>query len=304
LLLKNRLTTNIFFKNFNQKVVLNEPIYNTTTNLYEKQKYTQHKNAIGYGAAFSYKLLKNLHLMANAEKAVRLPNERELFGNIANDIVASPTLKPEISLNYNLGVDYRFNINNHYFNINTYVFYRDTKDMIKEVFSAREEYSSYTNLQSIETKGIDADITYSHKNLFMSFNISKLSSLFNTKYDEKGHKYNYYRTQIPNEPSLKFNYNVSYNFSDFIQKNSNSQIYCNLGYVKEFLRNWQNVGSYNLKYIPTQYPIDLGFSYTFPDSKLILNLSAKNILNQQIYDNYGLQKQGRSIFCKVTYSIL
>ena len=46
------------------------------------------------------------------------------------------------------------------------------------------------------------------------------------------------------------------------------------------------------------------FAYTFPANKITLSFDVKNIFNQQIFDNFGLQKPGRAFFAKITYSII
>jgi outer membrane receptor for ferrienterochelin and colicin len=74
--------------------------------------------------------------------------------------------------------------------------------------------------------------------------------------------------------------------------------------VEGFLRNGSNVGSANLKRIPTQYPLDAGATYHCPKNRVVLNFDVKNIFDRQIYDNYGLQKPGRAFYVKLTYNIL
>ena len=76
-----------------------------------------------------------------------------------------------------------------------------------------------------------------------------------------------------------------------------------MSYVNGFYRNWANVGSRNQDYIPEQYPVDLGVTHTFPKNRWVLSLDAKNIFDQQIFDNFGLQKPGRAFYAKMTYFI-
>lgn len=303
-LFNDKLKTSFFYKNYAQRVLLNEPYLDSGSKEYKVKKTKSKMNESGYGFSLSYALLPNLYLLGAAERALRMPNENELFGNTTQDIVASDGLKPEESLNANLGIDFRHSTGAHAYGINATVYYRDTRNMIREIFSSREEWSSFANMESVETKGVDAELFYTYGDkIALRFNLSKFDVLFNTEFDNKGHPYNYYRTQIPNEPSFKFNGNLSYAFRDILLKNSRLSVYYNISYVKEFLRNWSNVGSANLKYIPTQYPMDLGITYAFPRNKVILNFDAKNLLDHQVYDNYGLQKPGRAFYAKLTYII-
>lgn len=300
----DRLRASLFYKHYFQHVKLHEPYYDSDTKQYHVQTTRKDIDKGGYGITLSYALLPGVHLLLSGENALRLPSEGELFGNPTQDVIAAPTLKPEESRNVNFGVDFKHTAGKHAFGVNAMVYYRDTRNMIREVFSAREEWSAFSNVESTETKGIDAELFYNYADKFnMRFSMSKFDVLFNTKYDVNGHPYGYYRTQIPNEPSFKFNGNAAYTFRDLIQKNARLSVHCNISYVRRFLRNWSNVGSANLQDIPTQSPVDVGLTYFFPRNKVALNFDVKNIADRQIYDNYGLQKPGRSFHAKVTYFI-
>jgi len=301
-----KLRTNIFYKHYFQKVVSNEPYLENKE--YKVNRIQKKIDYSGYGLTVSYALLPNLYLLGSAEKALRLPNADELFGNVADNLLPpSSGLEPERSFNANLGVNFGpFIIDNHSFSLNTSVYYRDTEGMIREAIrSGSFVYSQFENLEDVLSKGIDAELNYNYGDkVNFRFNISKFDVLFNTKHDKKGDPYQYYRMQIRNEPSFKFNSNISYFHNNLFLKNSRASVYYNINYVEGFLRNWSNVGSANLSRIPTQYPMDLGATYTFPKNKIVLSFDAKNIFDKQIYDNFGLQKPGRAFYAKVTYFIL
>jgi len=52
-----------------------------------------------------------------------------------------------------------------------------------------------------------------------------------------------------------------------------------------------------------QYIQNVGASYRFPGRRLIASVDLKNILNAEIYDNFGVQKPGRAVYLKLTYTI-
>ena len=84
----------------------------------------------GYGFAASYAILPNITLLASAEKAIRLPNETEIFGNDGDNVVANPTIKPEQSDNYNLGFRLgAFNFRKHQLTVSTNFFSRNIKNL-------------------------------------------------------------------------------------------------------------------------------------------------------------------------------
>lgn len=303
----DRLRTNIFYKYYFQKAISNEAKQSGTDFLVDKIESKLNNN--GYGLTISYTLFPNLYLLGSVEKAIRMPSPDEVFGNATGDILtlASFSLKPEESTNVNIGFNFgTYSIKKHSFGLNASLFFRDTKNMIRKMdVGSSDVYTQFQNLQSVETKGIDAELNYSYDDkLDFRFNVSKFDVLFNTKYDEFGHAYNYYRMQICNEPSFKFNANLSYYIHNLLQKGSSISLHYNINHVNRFLRSWSNVGSKNQDTIPAQWPMDLGLTYTFPKNKLVLSIDAKNILNQQVFDNFGLQKPGRAFYAKITYHIL
>lgn len=305
-----KLRTNIFYKHYFQKATSNEPYRNdiiTGVPNYEKRKFTKKSDFSGYGITLSYELNPNLYLLGSAEKAMRLPSANELFGNVNDNLLApAGELKPETSYNVNIGVNWAvLRLDNHSVRLNTSLFYRDTKGMIRESIRAGSfTYSQFENLENVMSRGIDAEIIYDYAKKFnLSFNISKFESLFNTRFDANGAPYLFYRMQIRNEPSFKFNVNAIYYQDDLFAKKSKASIYYNISYVDEFLRNWANVGGKNLDYIPTQFSNSIGIAYTFPSNKFTISVDAKNIFDQQIFDNFGLQKPGRAFYAKLTYSL-
>lgn len=306
-----RLRTSVFYKHYFQRMMSNEPYRNEQTQgvpQYDVLKIENNVDFAGYGFTLSFALRKNLHLMASAEKAIRLPNANEVFGNVTENLLPPTTqLKPETSYNANVGVNAGpYYVGEHSFKLNTTLFLRDTRGMIREaVRTGSFDYTQFENLENVLSRGIDTELIYNYVDrLNFSFNISKFDVLFNTEFDQFGARYEYYRMQIRNEPSLKFNSNVSYYLDNLFLKKSKTSFYANINYVKAFRRNWSNVGGANLAIIPTQYPVDAGMSYTLPGKKIVLGLDAKNIFNQQVFDNFGLQKPGRSFFSKITYFIL
>ena len=301
-----RLRTNIFYKHYFQKVTANEPYYSSSDREYRMNVTSKNIDHSGYGLALSFALLPDLYLLGSMENALRLPSADELFGNGSDNSLAAIELKPERSLNTNLGFSYGYRIDAHTFGLGSSVYFRDTKNMIREaILEGRNEYTQAENLESVLSKGFDAELNYDYADkINFRFNVSKFDVLFNTEYNTKGEPYNYYRMQIRNEPSFKFNGQLSYFMKNLLLKNSRTSIYYNANYVNGFYRNWSNVGSKNLDYIPRQLPMDLGLTYTFPKNKWVLSFDAKNIFDQQIFDNFGLQKPGRAFYTKVTYFIL
>lgn len=307
-----RLRTNLFYKHYFQTVTSNEPylVKDVVAEYYDIKRNHKKIDYSGYGISFSFALFPQLFIIGSAEKTIRMPTAEELFGNNAESLVApKDPLNPERSNNFNIGLNYgSLVIGKHSINLNTTFYYRDTKDMIRKNIDGNtggSNFSFFENIDKVLTKGIDGELTYNYGDkLKFLFNISKLSSVYNTTHNKLGAPFEYYRMQLRNEPTFKYNANITYYLNNLVQKGSKISIYYNINYVNKFRRNWGNVGGTNFQFIKRQFPMDIGCIYTLPSNKIVISLNAKNILDQRVVDNYGLQKPGRSFYVKLTYFIL
>jgi len=303
-----RLRTNVFFKHFSQSNELIQPFWAGTvgnSELSERKIYSDVKSS-GYGISFSYRLMNQLYILASGEKAIRMPSAGELFGNAAENITATSSLRPEFSNNLNLGFNIGpIQLGKHTISFNPNFFYRLTNDMIRlNTIDDLAETNEYANFESIQSYGFDAELMYSYNNrLRIGFTISKFYSKWNVEFNERGERYPQYGSQLANEPSFKFNTNIAYSIPNLFQYKSLFTINANVFYVDEFLRNWATFGGNNISVIPTQFTQDIGMTYMFPNRKIIIGLDAKNLSNQQVFDNWALQKPGRAFYAKVTYNI-
>ncbi|MFA7473819.1 MAG: TonB-dependent receptor, partial [Spirosomataceae bacterium] len=102
------------------------------------------------------------------------------------------------------------------------------------------------------------------------------------------------------EPFFTVNSNIQYRLDHIFQRKSILNLYYTSGYVAPFKTIWMDSEWFTT---PTQWSHDIGGSYRFPNGKLVLSLDVKNVLNAEIYDNFGVQKPGRSISVKLNYTI-
>ncbi|HZH54801.1 MAG TPA: hypothetical protein VFD72_04055, partial [Sphingobacteriaceae bacterium] len=301
-----KLRSNVFYKFYQQTVTSKEP-YQVTANppLYDLNRIRKDEQYHGYGGAFSYALRPRLYILGSVERAIRFPNEREIFGSPA-DAINPGNVQPEQSLNANIGVNLgRFNwAGVHHFRLNSSLFFRDTQGMIRQAITTGNSGTSYyENLEDVLSRGIDAELIYDYRDRFnFTLNFSKFDVLFNTRYNKEGAEYLYYRQQIRNEPSFKLNATFSYQFPNFLQTADRMLVHFHTAFVEGFLRNWSNVGLNHLDQIPTQLSNDLGFVYTFPGQKVSFSADLKNMFNRQRFDNFGLQKPGRAFYSKIVYN--
>ncbi|MEP4533843.1 MAG: TonB-dependent receptor [Cyclobacteriaceae bacterium] len=304
--LNERLKSSLFYKFYAQNVGLNEPTQDRNNDLVVNSYDAQSKNS-GYGLALSYEFIPNTIVLFSAENTLRMPTSLELFGDISDNVESATTaLNPERSINYNLGLNLGpYRLNGHAISINTNTFYRKIQDRIMPgVPDQQDETFTYVNVSSVLSSGVDVEMGYSYKDkLTWKTGFSLANPRFNTKYDANGSPYLYYKDRLRNEPYLTANTNLRYSQEGLVQKGSQFSAYYNVGYVHEFYKNWPSIGGSGKDMIPTQVVHDLGVAYSFPDQKVTLSCDAKNILNEQVFDNWALQKPGRAFYGKITYHI-
>jgi hypothetical protein len=328
---QNGLTTNIFAMNyesqlFNEKLKTNVfgkyAIYQTDQRTptgetngflrYENSSVT--RNNKGFGGTLSYQAVKNGYLIFSAEKSFIMPTERHIYGEPENNLLANPDILPEMTINYNIGARYSFTkVDKHKFHLYGNAFWRNGYDKIMvqtrldPVVDGREnqvediQVTQFVNLAKTQSVGFEGEVNYIYDNKFnLMLNFSKFNSLFKLKQDERGNPHSLYNKQVPNEPFFTVNANLQYRLNNVVQKNAVLNVYYNAGYVASFSTIWIESDWFNT---PTQFAHDLGASYRFPSGKLVLSLDSKNILNAELYDNFGVQKPGRALYLKLNYTI-
>lgn len=298
----DKLKVNIFYKYYKQHVKLLDRIRQDNNIISITNERDTDFN--GYGFALSYALSPKITLLTSAEKALRMPNDTELLGNTSGGILPTTDLLPENSNNFNLGFLLgTYTLNKHSFNLQTNFFIRDIQDMIiKTIPQGLSDFYGYENLGKVKSTGFDTELKYNYDNrLFISTNFSNFNARFNLRFDEFGAEYKKYNQRLPNSPYLTSNTYIEYKFSDFIKEKSKLSLNYNFEYTQEFYLRWRDTGSTGKTIVPTQALHSFGASYTAPNNKITLSFNAKNITNEQVFDNWALQKPGRAFYVKLTY---
>ena len=304
---QERFKASVFGKHYRQKTTSTDPEIVEDSNgsdVVVDEVVSSKNNFEGYGFATSYAITPDFTLLTSAEKAIRLPNETEVFGNDGDNVVANSSIRPEISDNYNLGFRFgEFKINKHAFTISTNMFIRNIKDRIglpiETSLNVDDELIVYVNQGNAKSKGIDAQLNYTYKNnLRFNFNISRFDLTTTTASATE--------FEIPNTPFLTMNSGLSYSLKNVIQKESHLNLFYSIYFTDDFSyltsQGANTVGDDFFK-VPEQFVQDLGLSYVFPNKKLVVSLDVKNIFNRPVYDNLSVQKSGRAFYFKLNYSI-
>ena len=296
---KKRLRTNLFGKFYQQRTESYRP--RITNGVYSVDHNVNDKEVLGYGLATSYAITNKLNILASYERAVRMPDAREIFGDEADNVSANPQINPEISDNVNLGFRSSFfKMGDHELSVSGSGFLRDVKDRImrkaeESTSNQNPEVQPFVNIAKARSIGFEAEVNYMYKkNLNVMFNLSKFNSLLINNQSK------FHKEQVPNEPYFTANGNVQYKFKNLLLKESLLNVFYNVNYVDSFSTVW-----YDDKDLvtPVQVSHDFGFSYRFPKRNFIVSFDAKNLLNAEIYDNFAAQKPGRAFYLKLNYTI-
>ncbi len=276
------------------------------------QSKTVNKNQ-GYGATVSYNIVSRLYIIGSTQNSYVAPTENQMYGDPENNILENKLLIPEKNINYNLGFRHGpIQTGKHKITLYANTFWRNGFNKISQqavenqIIPGREsdadiQVTKYVNIGKTQSRGFEGEVIYVYDNrLNALFNFSKFNTLFKQEFDEKGNPHDLYNLQLPNEPFFTMNGSVQYRMNDKFQKKSIFNIYYNTGFVAPFRTVWMESEWFTT---PTQFYHDIGASYRFPNGKMVASLDLKNILNAEMYDNFGVQKPGRSISVKLNYTI-
>lgn len=271
------------------------------------ENITNHFTEFGYGGALTYFLLPKLQAKLSYEHTYRLPEAFEMFGDNQENS-RNADLKPESSDNINLGFMYEIDFRRR----NTLQFelgllYRNSKDFIHR--ELKQPSMMYINLGKVLTKGAEFNATYTWRSLIHAgLNVTYQHIIDNRKTTPsqtiggaENENFNY-KEKLPNIPYLFGNGSVGLNKKDVLVKGSELTVDYYINYAKEYYLSWPGLGSKDSKdQIPKQLSHDLAIGYSLCDGRYNFALSCDNFTNEMLYDNFKLQKPGRSFTMKFRY---
>lgn len=255
----------------------------------------------GYGLSSRFHIAEWLSVKGSAERSIRLPLAREYMGN-GTTVYPNFALSPENSRNYNFGLFGTINLaQKHNLTYETGLFYRGVKDYIRLVITESEGTSQYQNVNDVTVRGIEGELRYDYDDFLQIIaNISYLDEKSKTKYQADGKPTTTYNNRVPNKPWLYSNVELNLRKKNLLGRKENQlKVAYFFQYVHWFYLTWKDYGVFNPEYvIPTQYIHNASITYSLKNEKYNLSLECNNIFDRMTYDNYRMQKPGRSFFCK------
>lgn len=280
------------------------PVSLSTTDVGNDTIVSQGVSSLGYGAAGTYHILKDLQVKLSYEKALRMPSTEELFGD--GDLEAgSVALKPESSHNLNINVGYNGQFGKHGVYAEGSFIYRNTNDYIKRTFESLggNTYGAYENHGKVETKGFNVALRYSYSRWFnLGGMFTKMDAIDKEKKRSSttGQYSTTYGQHIPNQPYMYANFDANFSWHDLFAKGNVLTVGWDSYYQHEFPLYWENYGASGYKQtVPTQFSHNLTIGYSIKNGRYNLSFECHNLTDERLYDNYSLQKAGRAFYGKV-----
>ena len=291
----------VFGKYYNQFVA--GPVA-TDANQNDYVRTTRSVSSIGYGAAGTYFILPGLQAKLSYEKAYRLPTIEEMFGN--EDLeMGDIGIRPENSYNVNLNLSYNRTFGRHSVYVEGGLVYRNTKDYIQRNItdlSGGKSAATYINYGKVLTKGYNISARYGFgKWVSVGGNFTQMDVRDNMKTSISGSAENIaYKERMPNLPYIFADSDVTFYWRDLGRKGNALTVSYDNQYLHSFTYYSSKIGSNKGDYVvPSQFSHNLSLSYSLRDGRYNLSFECRNFTDEQLYDNFSLQKAGRAFYGKV-----
>ncbi|MEM7550982.1 MAG: TonB-dependent receptor [Bacteroidota bacterium] len=259
-------------------------------------------NDQGYGAGLKYSFTDNIFLRASYERALRIPDGSEVFGDFIT-IGANFSLRPELSNNLNFGGYFKHDFNDfRYISLEASYFIRDQEDLIRLAPGRNEnDLGRFINeaevdgngvevsLSSAPLKGLQIDANFTHQDIVTDGDINTTNT-------------NLIGSPVPNIPVLFYNISARYTRKTPWRSDHNFTLFSYYNFVDEFdvilqgnQRNEDNI-------IPTQHAIDLGLTYA-TEKGYSISMQVNNVANEEIFDNFRVPRPGINYSVKLRYEL-
>lgn len=248
----------------------------------------------GGGFAASWQVRPELQIKSSFERAYRIPEGYEILGD-GIYVDPNPELNPEVSWNANLGARGGRGVGLWNVQGETNLFLRSSGDFIR--FNPLGPFGQYENLSNVRTAGLEGSVAAERGLLQLSANATWQNLTDRTRFDE-GLRNTNYGSRVPNVPWLFGNARVG--VTPYQAGGDHVTLTWGVRYVREFFLIWENLGNPTQKnVIPRQLTHDVRAEYVVADGRYHLTVAVDNLFDAQVYDNFSIQRPGRSLRLQV-----
>lgn len=292
-LFKGRWNTTVFAKLFHMNARVYEEDATSDDYIAKQNKSLQH----GEGIATNVFMTRHFQAKLSYEYTSRMPESYELFGD-GLLLVPNTSLTPERSHNFNAGLMFGKRVKeNHLLNVEAGFVYRLPKNMIR--LAAIGITSQYQNLSSAGIMGYEASFRYSYKQ-WISFEVNATyQDIRNTNKQNNNYPDPLYQDRVPNVPYLFGNAILGFQSIPLSKYKIQVGFDWSTMYVEQFYLKWPSQGQQDSKYtIPRQLSHDASVTLSGLSGRYNISFTCVNLLDAKRYDNFKVQKPGRSFNVK------
>jgi outer membrane cobalamin receptor len=291
---QNRFSATAFVKLFN----MDARVYDDNTSYNEYRQKKNHSLQHGEGIALSVFATKDLQIKTSYEYTSRMPESYELFGD-GLLLLPNVNLKPEQSHNANFGLLYGKRIKkDHLVNAELGFIFRQPKEMIRLV--AIGITSVYENLETGRTMGGEVSVHYAYRQ-WVSLEVNATyQDMRNTNRAKNNNPDPLYMDRLPNIPYLFGNAILGFQSIELTKYKLKVGFDWTTNYVERFYLKWPSQGAQDSKYvIPRQISHDASVTLSAFSGRYNISLTCMNVADAKRYDNFKVQKPGRSFNVKL-----
>ena len=298
LLFGGMLNNTLFVKDYVNHLDINQTDIPTVTGSREVQG-TSTSNDLGAGIGIKFQPIEALALKASYERSVRLPLARELLGN-GTTIYANVALEPEKSDNYNVGLFGTLRHGDHTLSYEVNGFLRRVDNYIQPQVSEKEGMMQYVNVPAVHIKGVDGELRYDwQQRLQVIGNVTWQDARDRQEFKSDGKPSVTYDNHVPNRPWFYASAEARYQFRNILSKSDRLQLGVDYQWVHWFYLSWEGYGALDTKArIPEKNIFGAQAVYSWHNQRFSIALNCENLFDRTVYDNYKLQKPGRTLFVK------
>jgi len=296
-LFDDRLENVLFVKDYRQTLEAEDPQLGGAI-----VRHDTDRHRTGFGNMLRWRFAGRLYGKASYEWATRLPRPYEVFGD---GVLLAPNmdLQPETSHNFNLGLELdnrrttagllRGGVN---------LFRRDAAGLI--ALLARNLDKQYQNVSDARATGVEAAAGWTSPGDWVALD-ANLTWLDFRNTSEDGPFARQKGDRIPNQPWLFANFAARFGVGEVARPDDRLSLVWNSRWVEGFFRTWESEGNPAFKQsVPAQFVHALALIYQLdvPFGAMSFTGEAQNLSDARVFDQFGAQRPGRSLYFKTTAS--
>ena len=175
-------------------------------------------------------------------------------------------------------------------------------NFITSIKDGGKQAATYINYGKVETKGFNLSIRYNFANwVSVGGNFTQMDVRDKMKTSITSSAENLaYGERMPNLPYRFADSDISFYWRNLWKKGNVLTVTYDNQYLHSFTYYSSAIGSKNNDYVvPNQFSHNLTLSYSLQNGRYNVSLECRNFTNENLYDNFSLQKAGRAFYGKV-----